>query len=135
MIKLKKSYIKFTGLAFGIAAVVAIILFFTVNTKKNYQADISKLSTDIKMTASSKGFMPNDFVVPVGKKVTWEIQNDGSAGCTASVVARGLVQTPILLGINAGDKQTVSFTAEKEGDYIFSCAGNLFDGHIKAVNV
>lgn len=89
-------------------------------------------STYIKMDAFASGYSPNEFVVPVGKVITWEIENKGAAGCTGNIIAKDLLDKALDIGAR-GDKKFVTFKVDEPGVYAFSCSMGMFGGKIRAV--
>ena len=112
---------------------IVIIGGLVVGTNMN-QKTVEEIapSTYIKMDAFAAGYSPNEFVVPVGKVVTWEIENKGAAGCTGNIIAKDLLDKVLDIGTR-GDKKVVTFKVDETGVYAFSCSMGMFGGKIRDV--
>lgn len=86
----------------------------------------------IKMDASSRGYVPNKFIVKVNVPVRWEITDKGVSGCTNAVIARGLFDGEISL--KSGGTSVKEFTPTKIGRYKFSCWMGMIAGAIEVIN-
>ena len=84
------------------------------------------------MQAVSGGYSPNKFTVKAGIPVSWQVSNDGSAGCGASIVAQGLF--PDRIDTIPGQIVTKEFTPTTPGEYRFSCAMGMYTGTITVVD-
>lgn len=82
----------------------------------------------IKMTATGRGYSPNQFTIKAGVPTEWQIESIGNAGCVSTIVARGLFPERIDLATNA--TITKEFIADKSGVYQFSCGMGMYRGTI-----
>jgi len=62
--------------------------------------------------------------------VRWEIEDTGTAGCTTTFVAPGLISG--IYNFHRG-QNILSFTAPSPGTYKFSCAMGMVTGRIEAI--
>ncbi len=86
----------------------------------------------ITMQMNSSGYVPNQFTVKVGTPVSWQMINDGTAGCNSSVVAQGLF--PGRVDTIANQTVTKEFTPTTPGVYRFSCTMGMYTGTITVVD-
>lgn len=85
----------------------------------------------IRMTvgAADAAFSPDHFTVRAGVPVRWEIDQQATSGCLSFLVSRQL-------GLNVQLKpgaNTVDFTADRSGQYRFSCSMGMYGGVIDVV--
>ncbi|MCL4384646.1 sulfite exporter TauE/SafE family protein [Patescibacteria group bacterium] len=86
----------------------------------------------ITMTVTSAGYTPNQFTVKAGTPVSWQISNDGSAGCASSIVSQGLFSGRI--DTIPGQTVTKEFTPTTPGVYRFSCTMGMYTGTITVID-
>ncbi len=84
----------------------------------------------LKMSANALGYTPSILTVRAGIPVRWEIEDTGTAGCTTTFVAPGLING--VYTFHRG-QNVLAFTAPKAGTYKFSCAMGMVTGRIEAI--
>ena len=112
------------------------VLATPATTAQSVTQTATALITDgkqvIQMLATSGGYSPNQFTVKAGTPVSWQVTNDGKAGCGASIVAQGLFSDRI--DTIPGQVVTKEFTPTTPGVYRFSCTMGMYTGTITVVD-
>lgn len=86
----------------------------------------------IKTVATSSGYTPNYLKVVAGVPVRWEIDDQGTSGCTSAIISNSLFEGQI--DLTPGKISIKEFTPPKPGKYKFSCWMGMISGVIEVVN-
>lgn len=119
----------------GLANFSSVLAASAVTTQTVNQTSLAPVTNGkqiITMLATSGRYDPNQFTVKVGVPVSWQITNDGTAGCGSSIVAQGLFSDRI--DTIPGQIVTKEFTPTKPGVYRFSCTMGMYTGTITVVD-
>lgn len=106
----------------GILAAVFIYWFFLM--KKNQAVKVLGKSVDIKV---SGGYTPEVIEIPVGQTTTLNFTRIDPTECLGEVV---LSDFKIRRELPLSQKVSIEIKSTKAGEYIYSCAMNMYHGKI-----
>lgn len=88
------------------------------------------ITQEINITASSRGYSPNQFAVKLGQPVTLNLQTSGNFSCTSifSIPTQGITKNLPPTGTTQ-----VTFTPTKTGPLAFTCGMGMFRGSIDVI--
>ncbi|MDD2732067.1 MAG: sulfite exporter TauE/SafE family protein [Candidatus Pacebacteria bacterium] len=139
---LSNNFLKTAGIlvlffaVYNINSQLNVLGFYSLDNlnKVNDQSSFAPIENNIqviKMTATSRGYSPNYFIIKTGMPVRWEITDLGTSGCTNAVISKDLFEGEI--NLTPGKTSIKEFTIDKPGRYKFSCWMGMVSGTIEAV--
>jgi len=145
--KKSQTFFKFVG--------AVVVVFALINLSNGYQLlqvsasgwpqdrpSENKLNTEkpvaqndanvqiVKMTESSRGYMPDEFTIKKDIPVRWIIDAKAPYSCASALIIPSLkIQKQLRAGENI-----IEFTPQKTGDLPFSCSMGMYTGVFHVVN-
>ncbi|WP_034327753.1 urease accessory protein UreH domain-containing protein [Alkaliphilus transvaalensis] len=110
------------------------LVFSTGQTVESFNGQLPKIDEEgvqvIRTSANNRGYIPNTYIIEVGKPVRWIISGDQVNGCNNAIF---IPELQIGTSVKAGEDNIIEFTPEKEGNLGFTCWMGMLNGRFKVV--